>query len=238
MSYQAQAWVNENAPYGAGVKRAVLKELANYADLENATAWPGLERLALDAGYSRRAVWGALHDMQQEGVIALDRGGRGRGLRSVWRVVMDVSKWTLSAESIASGAKRAARRRAMEERAKRGLAVAPYRRRKKVQPLHLIGGGKVQPETEKGAIGAQKGATGDTKGRSHLSYDPSRTISDPPGGRTVDKSTGEGKEGKRRCTHGGCPATGCLYTAERSELTELVVASAASMAMDKRGDGR
>jgi biotin operon repressor len=152
VSYPAQTWVNLHAPYGAGAVRAVLKELANATNEDSGMAWPGLERLSLDTGYSRRAVWDALQTLVRDGVIVTIETGRGRGIRSRFQIVMDASKWTLSAEAIASGMDRTRRRRAFEERKKKGAYAAPFRPSKKVQSLHRLRSEKVQSATEKGAI--------------------------------------------------------------------------------------
>lgn len=175
MSYAAQTWVNLHAPYAFGSKRAVLKELANYASEQNDTAWVGLDRLAFDSGLSRRAVWGALREMTDDGVIVFVGGAArdgairlvagGRGVRGGFRIVMDASKWTLSAKAKASGAERAAWWRRFEERKKNGAYAAPYRRGKTVHGVHRLRAETVQSTTE-------NGASDDTKGRSHQLYDP------------------------------------------------------------------
>src|SRR5260370_28249954 len=69
MSYQAQTWVAAHCPYLFGAKRMVLMILANYADSETSTAWPGLERIALEGGLDRANVWRALHEMKDDRVI-------------------------------------------------------------------------------------------------------------------------------------------------------------------------
>ncbi len=175
MSYAAQTWVNLHAPYAFGSKRAVLKELANYASEQNDTAWVGLDRLAFDSGLSRRAVWGALRTMTGDGVIVFVGGAArdgairlvagGRGVRGGFRIVMDASKWTLSAEAVASGAKRGAWWRRFEERKKNGAYTAPYRRGKTVHGVHRLPTETVHATTE-------NGAPDDTKGRSHQLYEP------------------------------------------------------------------
>jgi len=147
MSYQAQSWVSEHAPYRYSPELAVLKEIANRADLENGTAFPSLEQLAIDARLSRRATWEALQTLRQDGLIVLDRGGRGRGRRSVWRLVMDVSKWTLSTHTIAMGLEWQRRKRELQERkARTGAQIAPFERRKKVRLASLKG---ARHDTEK-----------------------------------------------------------------------------------------
>ena len=175
MSHQAQTWVNLRAPYAAGPERAVLKELANWASEQNDTAWVGLERLAFDSGYSRRAVWGALRVMTDDGVIVFAGGAGvdgairlvagGRGVRGGFRLVMDASKWTLSAAAVASGVERAAWWRRFEERKKKGAYAAPYRRVETVHGVH-----RLSEETVHAT--AENGARDDTNGRSHLLYDP------------------------------------------------------------------
>ena len=175
MSYQAQTWVNLHAPYAAGAERAVLKELANWASDQNDTAWVGLERLAFDSGYCRRAVWGALRVMTDDGVIAFVGGAGadgairlvagGRGVRGGFRIVMDASRWTLSATAVASGIDRAAWWRRFEERKKKGAYTAPYRRAETVQAVHRLSTETVQSTPE-------NGATGDTNSGSHQLYDP------------------------------------------------------------------
>lgn len=121
MSNQAQAWAFQHCPYLHGAERAVFMVLANYADLENCTAWPGLERMALEAGLGPRSVWRALHLMKDDGVIVQERaGGRGQGNRTYWRLVQDKSKWTLSGRTIASAQMLSGRWRIFEERSKRG----------------------------------------------------------------------------------------------------------------------
>lgn len=176
MSYQAQTWVNLHAPYAAGAERAVLKELANSTNEESGMAWPGLERLSFSSGYCRRAVWSALQTMLRHGVIiqtgfrnsaatvANERGGRG--LRRGFRIVMDKAKWTLDADAIAVAAERGAWFGRIEARNSKGAAIAPYRRRVRVQLLHGMVADTVQSETD-------KGATGLTNEGSHLLYEPS-----------------------------------------------------------------
>jgi hypothetical protein len=178
--------VNLHAPYAAGPERAVLKELANWASEQNDTAWVGLERLAFDSGYSRRAVWGALRVMTDDGVIVFAGGAGvdgairlvagGRGVRGGFRLVMDASKWTLSAAAVASGIERAAWWRRFEERKKKGAYAAPYRRSETVHGVHRLseetvhGVHRLSEETVHAT--AENGARDDTNGRSHLLYDP------------------------------------------------------------------
>ena len=114
VSFQAQNWVYLHAPYQAGAALSVLKALANRAD-EEGRAFPGLALLSIDSGYSGRAVWMGLRVLTRDGVIARDRAGGGRGARTVWRLVMDVSKWTLCEATIASAARRAVERSSYEQ---------------------------------------------------------------------------------------------------------------------------
>jgi len=138
MSFQVQDWVYKHAPYRAGVALSVLKALANRAD-EEGRAFPGLRLLMLDSGYSGRGVWRGLLVLTNDGVISRERLGGGRGMRAVWRIVMDVSKWTLSRATIASAALRAAERRAYEEhrreRGQKGVRLTGYRAPVTVTPL-------------------------------------------------------------------------------------------------------
>lgn len=178
MSYQAQTWVNIHGPFAGGVERAVLKELANSTNEESGLAWPGLDRLAFSSGYSRRSVWGALQTMLRLGVIiqtgfrkqdgAVGNAQGGRGMRRGFAIVFDKGKWTLDADTIAVSMARAAQFNRIEERAKKGVAIAPYRQRQRVQLLHGLQAERVQSTTD-------KGAASDTNEGSHLLYDPNES---------------------------------------------------------------
>jgi len=138
MSFQAQNWVYLHAPYQAGAALSVLKALANRAD-EEGRAFPGLALLVLDTGYSPRAVWMGLRLLNQDGVIRRETPGHGRGGRTVWRVIMDVSQWTLSRTTIESAAKRAIERGSYEQHRRDGrqkaARIAVQSRPIAVQPL-------------------------------------------------------------------------------------------------------
>jgi hypothetical protein len=90
---------------------------------------------------------------------------------------------------------------------------------------------------ERGTSGAAKG---DIRGKIGLaSYDPMIQKNEPKKIRqTVANSTGS--ERKRRCAHKGCEGlSACRYDAGAGEeVRRLVLASAASMAMDKGRDSR
>ncbi len=165
MSYAAQAWVNEHAPYAGGVCRAVLKELADAMSKDCDVAWQSVRRLAHSAGYSRRAVIYGLKTMLEDGVIERASVGNGRGIRAGYRIVRDKTRWTLSRSTLAQALARAAEDRAIEEAKKNGAKFAPLRDYKRVQPLHPLSAERVQSTT-------QKGATDDTLAPSHPLYEP------------------------------------------------------------------
>jgi hypothetical protein len=127
MSYAAQAWVNDHAPYSAGAERAVLKELADAMSKDGEVAWQGIDRLALDSGYSRASVCRALRTMLCDGVIERAGGGGGRGIKAGYRIVQDKRAWTLSRATVAQMTERAGQIRALEERRAKGLKVRRYR---------------------------------------------------------------------------------------------------------------
>ena len=192
MSYQAQTWVNLHCPYAGGPTRAVLKELANATNEESGMAWPGLERLSFSSGYCRRAVWEALRTMLLHGVIIQigfrkqdgDRGNErgGRGLRRGFSIVMDTAKWALDAEAIAIAATRARWWNEIEERGRKGVRVAPYRRRNTVHYMHPYSGETVH-------LGDDKGASEGINEGAHLLDEPNRI-------KEGSDNVGEGEERK------------------------------------------
>jgi len=179
MSHQAQTWVAEHCPYELGPARAVMTVLANYADAQTATAWPGLERIGIEGGISRRSVFEALRLMRSDGTV-IRRGWQSRERErkrpaAAWELVTDVSKWTLCAASIASNARLQARRaRAWQRRT--GMEMRPEAAETKVHPVHLSPEIKVRPahlsEGLKVRLEARKGAPGALSGGTHQSYDP------------------------------------------------------------------
>jgi DNA-binding transcriptional ArsR family regulator len=81
-----------NAACGCGIRhptKAVLKELAWFADDDGKNIWPSVTTLAERTGLSRRAVQKLLRDLEQTGAIDAEgsrlggrvRGGRGRATR-------------------------------------------------------------------------------------------------------------------------------------------------------------
>jgi hypothetical protein len=124
VSTQALNWACEHCPYLFGAKRMVFIILAHHENRETLTAWPGIERIALEAGSDRRSVWRALHNMKDDRVIIQARaGGRGQGNRTCWRIVKDKSKWTLGLKTTASGRILAARWREFEKPSRKGKQV-------------------------------------------------------------------------------------------------------------------
>lgn len=174
MSYAAQAWVNEHAPYAGGVVRAVLKELADAMSKEADICWPGVALLARDSGHSRRAVCYALKTMLEDGVVERANVGGGRGIKAGYRIVKDKSRWTLSRGTLAQMGERAAAARLYDARKLKGAKAAPFQGRERVQRLHSLASKRVQLETEKGARGSITGG-------SHQLYEPVLTSAEVKG---------------------------------------------------------
>jgi hypothetical protein len=148
MSYAAQAWVNDHAPYSGGAERAVLKELADTMNKDSEVAWPGIDRLSLDSGYSRRTVCRALKAMLQDGVVERANVGGGRGIKTGYRIVKDKTRWNLSRPTIAQMVKRREQARALEERKRKGDRMSQYRERKTVAQKQCNRGETVASATE------------------------------------------------------------------------------------------
>lgn len=171
MSYVAQAWVNDHAPYSAGAERAVLKELADAMSKDGEVAWQGIDRLALDSGYSRSSVCRALRTMLADGVIERASIGGGRGIKAGYRIVADKARWTLSRATVAQMTERRGLIRMLEERKAKGLKMRQYRERERV--LSRDG---LEPKTVPSATG-NSAIQGLSRG-SHLLYEPDLTKGD------------------------------------------------------------
>ena len=176
MSYAAQAWVNEHAPYTGGVVRAVLKELADAMskDPDADICWPGVALLARDSGHSIRAVCYALRTMLEDGVVERANVGGGRGIKTGYRIVKDKSRWTLSRGTLAQMAERAAAARLYNVRKLKGAKASLFRRRERVQRLHGLASKTVQPATG-------NHATKSITGGSHQLYEPVLTSAEVKG---------------------------------------------------------
>jgi hypothetical protein len=184
MSYVAQAWVNDHAPYSAGAERAVLKELADAMTKDCEVAWQGIDRLAVDSGYSRTSVCRALQTMLRDGVIERASPGGGRGIKAGYRIVIDKSRWTLGRSTRAQMVKRAGQRRALEERKAKGLKMRQYRERERVSPRHGLETKTVPSATGNSPIHALSDGP-------HQLYEPDLTKGDE-----IVKT--EGAEGEQR----------------------------------------
>ena len=183
MSNAAQAWVNEHAPYSAGAERAVLKELADAMNKESEVAWQGIDRLAVDSGYSRASVCRALRTMLVDGVIERASVGGGRGIKAGYRIVADKMRWTLSRATTAQMIERRGLIRALEERRAKGLKVRQFRAGKTVSQRDGLSTKTVSSATENSLI------RGDKAG-SHLLYEPVLTRGDE----TVKTEGAEGED--------------------------------------------
>jgi hypothetical protein len=171
MSYAAQAWVNDHAPYSAGAERAVLKELADAMSKGGEVAWQGIDLLALDSGYSRTSVCRALRTMLADGIIERASIGGGRGIKAGYRIVADKSKWTLSRATVAQMTERRGLIRILEERKRKGVRMRQYRERERVTPRHCLETETVPSATGNSAIqGLSRG--------SHPLYEPDLTKGD------------------------------------------------------------
>jgi hypothetical protein len=168
VSYAAQAWVNEHAPYRGGVERAVLKELADAMNKDSELAWLGIDRLALDSGHHRASVCRALRTMLADGVIERVTLGGGRGIKSAYRVVMDKSRWTPSRATIAQAVERQRLRRELEDRRRNGLKARQYQERKRVAP-------RDSKSAQTVASGSENSRVGCVTTRSHQLYEPDLT---------------------------------------------------------------
>lgn len=79
---------------GDAALKAVLFALAVHADWKTGTAFPGIERLAREAGMHTRSVRRQVREAESLGVLRLKRGGggtnRGRGVSNMW--VLDLER--------------------------------------------------------------------------------------------------------------------------------------------------
>jgi hypothetical protein len=171
MSYAAQAWVNDHAPYSAGAERAVLKELADAMSKDGEVAWQGIDLLALDSGYSRASVCRALRTMLADGVIERASVGGGRGIKAGYRIVADKKLWTLSHAAIAQMSERAGLHRELQERKAKGLRMRQLREGKRVSSRDGL-----STETVSSATG--NSLTQGVKAGSHQLYEPVLTKRD------------------------------------------------------------
>jgi hypothetical protein len=165
MSNAAQAWVNDHAPYSASAERAVLKELADAMNKDSEIAWQGIDRLALDSGYSRASVCRALQTMLGDGVIERASIGGGSGIKAGYRIVEDKRAWTLSRPTMAQMSERAGLRRMLAERKEKGLRVRQLRESKRVLSRDGLSGKTVSSEQGNSLIRGHKGG-------SHQLYEP------------------------------------------------------------------
>lgn len=88
MSFQAMAQaVKLKLP---AAKKCLMLMLANYAD-ENNECWPSVDRLAEDAGMSRRTVINYLNDFAEENLISQDtrKAKSGRTITNLYRLNID-----------------------------------------------------------------------------------------------------------------------------------------------------
>lgn len=84
MSIQAMAWVLEFSE-SVGTDRLVLLAIANHADIDAASAWPSVTRIAAEARVDRATVFRALRRLEELGELEVTRGG-GRGVTNLYRI--------------------------------------------------------------------------------------------------------------------------------------------------------
>lgn len=68
MSLEAMEWASKNPGLSRG-ERTILKELANRYNQKERKAWPSIQRLANDTGYSRSSVCRILKSLEEKGLI-------------------------------------------------------------------------------------------------------------------------------------------------------------------------
>lgn len=76
MSVQALSWVFSLGPDVGGTDRLVLLSLANHAD-DLGECWPGVARIAGEAGVSERTVRRSIQNLVEAGVLEVERQGSG-----------------------------------------------------------------------------------------------------------------------------------------------------------------
>ena len=186
MSYAAQAWVNDHAPYRGGVERAVLKELADAMNKDSELAWLGIDRLALDSGHHRTSVCRALKTMLGDGVVERVHLGGGRGIKSAYRIVMDKARWTLSRATLAQAVERQAMKRELEERRRKRSVARQFQ-----GPQTVAGRDSISAKTV--ALGHKNSSVASSGPGSHQLYEPDLTggkvrveeVRDPRVGRMI-----------------------------------------------------
>ena len=68
MSLEAMEWASKYPGLDRG-ERTILKELANRYNAKERKAWPSMQRLAKDTGYSRSSVCRILKTLEKKGLI-------------------------------------------------------------------------------------------------------------------------------------------------------------------------
>lgn len=95
------------APY-TGSTYNVLLALADWADKNGGSVYPGQQKIAFSGRLGDRTVKYAIRRMEADAVIVRVRGGQGRGNRREWRIVMDSAEWHLTPKTERSASRIAA----------------------------------------------------------------------------------------------------------------------------------
>lgn len=90
MSGQATGWVLRHGPKDRA-KRAVLLTIADAANRDGEHAHPGLAAIVDGSLYGRSTVLAKIRELVEEGWLAVEEEGRGRGHATVYRVLMETS---------------------------------------------------------------------------------------------------------------------------------------------------
>jgi hypothetical protein len=238
MSTTMTTLVRESGLFSGG-RFGVLLELADCASHDGGGACESVETIAENARLSIRQAQRHVAALEAGGVIVREIAGGGRGGWAAWRLNVPMLEAAAKHANFAGNRQeRRNRRKAVKQAAIStfGTATLPLRERvTSATPLYPKE--RVTSGAGKGDIRSAERVTSSAVSAGRTLYDPKEgLIHIPDPHQAVDKSTGTRKE-KRRCTHGGCPASGCLYVEERNEVTKLVAAVGARLELGRKRGG-